>query len=136
MTMIAYKKKSSILGVPFGTATARLRKSLLFSMAIRLKENVCFRCGGLIETEAVFTIEHKEAWMSHADPKMAFFNLENISFSHWSCNSKHASRPNKYSTEEERRMALLATQRRNQPNRSAKRDLWRDRRREQGLPYT
>jgi hypothetical protein len=38
------------------------------------------------------SIEHKEAWQGAADPKLAFFNPDNIAFSHLSCNISAGSR--------------------------------------------
>ena len=78
------KKRSEILGIPYGTACSKLRKLLLFSMAQRLGENVCFRCGDVILTVASFTIDHKEAWQ--AKGAGYFWDLSNIAFSHAHCN--------------------------------------------------
>lgn len=79
----------------YGAATSRLRKSLLFSMAQRLGEDVCYRCGLKIENENVFSIEHKESWLYSDNPIKMFFSLENISFSHISCNVRASIRPTK-----------------------------------------
>jgi len=81
------KKKSDLLGMPVGTAAHRLRKNIMFTMAQKLGEDLCFRCGCQIETVEEFSVEHKESWQNSADPIAAFFDLENISFSHHSCNS-------------------------------------------------
>lgn len=78
------KKKAEILGVPLGTACYKLRKLLLFSLAQKLGENVCFRCGALILTVEAFTIDHKEAWQSKGAEY--FWKLSNIAFSHSHCN--------------------------------------------------
>jgi hypothetical protein len=49
------------------------------------------------------SIEHKEAWMGAADPLASFFDLENIAFSHLSCNCSAASKPNQlYASKGER----------------------------------
>lgn len=88
-------KKRLLGGVPYGTAMARLRKSILFSLVVELKRNFCHRCGAEIETEAELSIEHKEAWQQHATPREAFYGLWNISFSHLSCNVSAGCRPNK-----------------------------------------
>lgn len=96
-------KKDTLLGMPIGTAANRLRKAIMFSMAKRLGEHFCHRCGTEIETAEALSIEHKDAWQSAADPVAAFFDIGNISFSHHSCNSGAASRPNKkYKTAKER----------------------------------
>lgn len=79
------RKNAEALGMPVGTALNRLRKMVLFDMARRLGEDVCYRCGKKIESENDFTLEHKESW-SGKDPKV-FWDLENIAFSHHLCNS-------------------------------------------------
>lgn len=89
------KGKAVKLGMPFGTASARLRKTLLFQMAKELKRTACYRCGKEIENESEFSIEHKEAWFNAADPVERFFAVDNIAFSHTVCNVRAADRPNK-----------------------------------------
>lgn len=92
---MANEIKTAVLGMPIGTATARLRKSLLFDFARRLGLLGCYRCSKPIESEDDFTIEHKTAWLRSDDPVENFFNLDNIAFSHPFCNMAAASRPNK-----------------------------------------
>lgn len=70
--------------MPFGTANNRLRKLVLFNLAQKLKENICFRCGELIRTVEDFTIDHKEAWRSKGAE--LFWDMNNIAFSHAHCN--------------------------------------------------
>lgn len=41
-----------------------------------------------------FSIEHKEAWLDSEDPVGMYFDLDNISFSHHSCNVRAARRTN------------------------------------------
>ena len=95
-------KRAVILGMPFGTASARLRKTLLFSCATRLGEAVCYRCSRDIESIDEFSIEHKEAWLNAEDPIEKFFSLDNIAYSHMICNVAAAYRPKKYETEKAR----------------------------------
>ncbi len=68
------------------TASNRLKKELLFSLAKRLKINWCYQCGAEIETAKRMTIEHKTPWLDTFDPVGKFFDLENVAFSHASCN--------------------------------------------------
>jgi hypothetical protein len=96
------EQKAKLLGVPFGTATGRLRKNLLFSMAQRLGEDTCYRCKARIATVDEFSIEHKEAWASALDPQAKFYDLENIAFSHVSCNVGAGYRNRLYANEQER----------------------------------
>lgn len=76
-----------LLGIPRTTATHRLRKLILFDFAQRLGLDQCFRCGQRIEGIDDLSIEHKEPWRSADKPTQAFFDLENIAFSHWGCNA-------------------------------------------------
>ena len=86
------KKKSKQLGMSYGTASGRLRKTILFTLLAMLDLNVCFQCGEVIEEERGLSIEHKIPWLDSKDPIKLFFNLNNIAFSHLSCN-RAAARP-------------------------------------------
>ena len=84
------ERKSQFLGVPFGTACHKLRKSILFHLLVKLKENVCFKCGSIIDKIDELSIEHKLPWEGR-DAKL-FWDLENIAFSHLHCNTPHKTR--------------------------------------------
>jgi hypothetical protein len=43
-----------------------------------------------MESEKELSIEHKIPWLDSEDPKDLFFNLNNIAFSHLTCNVKAA----------------------------------------------
>jgi len=81
------EKKSATLGMPFGTACNRLRKNILFSLLVRLQENVCFKCGELILSVNDLSIEHKQPWEGR-DSNL-FWDLNNIAYSHLGCNLPH-----------------------------------------------
>lgn len=99
-------KKKAQLGMALGTASGRLKKSIMFSLIVKLGENVCFQCGTEIETEQELSIEHKVPWLDSYDPIGLFFDLENISFSHLTCNCVAANiTRKKYHTEEDRLQA-------------------------------
>lgn len=83
-------RKAAQLGMPWGTATTKLRKMLLFRATQKLNEDICFKCGKKIETIGEFTIEHKKSWL-HVDVRL-FWDLENIAFSHSKCNLRDSSR--------------------------------------------
>ena len=78
------EKKKFQLGMPIGTASGRLKKLLLFSMAQRLNETNCYRCGSAIQTPDEFTVDHKTDWLDE-NPNL-FWDLSNIAFSHAACN--------------------------------------------------
>lgn len=84
----------------------RLRKELLFSLADRLELLLCFRCNEKICNVAQLSIEHKVPWEGAINEEELFYDLENVAFSHLSCNSGAARKPTqKYSSKEERRKA-------------------------------
>ena len=74
------------LGMPYGTARNKLNKHIMFSLVSILDLNVCFQCGKLIEDEENFSVEHKTPWLHTENPAEMFFDLDNIAFSHTSCN--------------------------------------------------
>ncbi len=90
--MPSVEAKDKFLGIKYGTACHRLRKSLLFDFAVKLGYDKCFRCGEAL-SEKDFTMDHKENWL-HESVDL-FWDLDNISFSHLSCNSANGSRPGK-----------------------------------------
>jgi hypothetical protein len=73
--------------MPHGTANAKLKKIILFDLVKKCNLDVCYRCGEKIENIEDLSIEHKIAWQQSENPKEAFFDLDNISFSHLNCNS-------------------------------------------------
>ena len=138
----SYRKKEvrrsskclSLLGMPFSTANYRLHKSLMFSLVVRLELNRCFRCQKVIENENELSIEHKDEWKSSADPKLAFFDLKNIAFSHYDCNCAASGLAvKKYASKAERRRAKDV---RSRPKKIAAKRLRRARLRAAGLPYS
>jgi len=86
------KRKNDLLGEPYGTANAKLKKAILFGLLQELEKDVCFQCGNKIENISELSIEHKEPWMSSKNPITSFYDLTNISFSHLSCNIGAAER--------------------------------------------
>jgi len=89
------KKKYDLLKEPFGTASAKLRKAILFQLLQETGKDICFQCEEKIETIEDLSIEHKEPWMSAKDPIKSFYDLNNISFSHLNCNVSYARRGEK-----------------------------------------
>jgi hypothetical protein len=86
------EKKNKQLGMHYGTAAQRLRKMIMFAMVKDLGLDNCFQCGKPIETVEELSIEHKVPWLDSEDPKGLFFDLENVAFSHLSCNCSAAYR--------------------------------------------
>ncbi|WNL50867.1 HNH endonuclease [Xanthomonas phage Murka] len=82
---IARKNKGELLGMSFGTARARLDRDLLFKFAVSLG-HVCHRCGKDLDRDS-FSVDHVTNWSVSSDPFNSFFDLDNIAFSHFECNS-------------------------------------------------
>lgn len=85
-------EKTAQLGMPYGTASNRLRKILFFNLLKEFGRNICFRCGTEISSSKNLSVEHKKPWYNK-DPKL-FWDLSNIAYSHLSCNIATASTDN------------------------------------------
>jgi hypothetical protein len=81
------KMKTEQLGMSFSKACAILRKSILFDLIFKLGLNTCYKCHTEIKNVKDLSIEHKIPWQYSENPKELFFDLNNIAFSHLSCNS-------------------------------------------------
>jgi hypothetical protein len=86
--MNTHKNKDNLLGEPFGTATGKLRKMILFKLIQAQELDMCYRCSNKIESIDDLSIEHKDAWQSSDNPVEAFYDLNNIAFSHLDCNKR------------------------------------------------
>lgn len=79
-------KKSKVLGMNSTTARSRLVKMILFKLLQDHNLDNCFRCKEKIVDIKDLSIEHKIPWLNSENPIELFFDLDNISFSHLSCN--------------------------------------------------
>lgn len=73
------------------TASQRLVKDILYSFVVKSGLNSCHQCNKPMSREN-FSIEHKRPWFDSGDPVGLFFDLDNIGFSHHSCNVGAAKR--------------------------------------------
>lgn len=97
-------KKKLKLGMNPSTARSRLIKDLLFNFVAQAGI-LCYRCNKEL-TKETFSIEHKEPWLNSDNPKEKYFDLNNISYSHQSCNSQASvDDRKKYYTSEEKKTA-------------------------------
>tara|TARA_R110000772_G_C13041740_1_gene413020 strand:- start:57 stop:446 length:390 start_codon:yes stop_codon:yes gene_type:complete len=80
------KIKKDQLGMDPSTASNRLKKQLMYVLAVKLDMHWCFQCAAKIESSKDMSIEHKTPWLHSEDPKGLFFDIDNIAFSHNSCN--------------------------------------------------
>lgn len=76
------------------TAQGRLVKDILWSLIVKTNQHICCKCNKEMSRDN-FSIEHIIPWLDSEDPLKLFFDLENISFSHLSCNVSDARRPHK-----------------------------------------
>ncbi len=79
------RRKRLQLGLPIGTASARLRKRMLFLLVQETGRDNCFRCGTKIEEAEDLTFDHKLPWIDVSVE--LFWDLGNVAFSHALCNS-------------------------------------------------
>lgn len=105
-------KKTQQLGMNPSTASGRLVKDLLWKYIVKCGDNKCHQCGEEMVRDN-FSIEHKIPWLDSDDPQKFFFDIENISFSHHSCNIKAARRDRPSKTEEEKKQTKQENNRRN-----------------------
>ena len=80
------EKRKEMLGISFSTANSRLKKNILFDFVERLGLNVCYRCNELITCAEELTVDHKEPWGISNNPVETFYDLNNIGYSHPTCN--------------------------------------------------
>ena len=93
------KKKYAQLGMHAGSAQRKLDRDLLFDLVVKAGHK-CFRCQ-LPLSRNTFSVDHKVDWLDSPDPKVLFFDLNNIAFSHLTCN-KQAPRVAKLKDERSR----------------------------------
>jgi hypothetical protein len=87
-------KKAQQLGMNQGTAAARLLRDILWKLIVQTNNNYCCKCKTEM-TRQSFSIEHVKPWLDSDDPVGLFFDLDNISFSHLSCNLSSARKNKK-----------------------------------------
>ena len=87
MSFKSNKRRAELLGEPFGTASGKLRKAILFELLVETNKNICFQCEERINKIEDLSIEHRIPWMNSKNPIELFYDLGNIAFSHLKCNS-------------------------------------------------
>lgn len=80
-----------LLEESIGKANNKLKREIMFSLLLRLGINECYRCKQPMAAFD-FSIEHKVSWQKSYTPKETFYDLSNIDFSHFGCNSAAANR--------------------------------------------
>ena len=92
MSKASKKKKMEQLGMNPATAANQLRKKILFSLLKEAGLDNCYHCGEKIEFIMELSIEHKIPWLDSDNPGKLYFDLDNIAFSHLSCNTSAGRR--------------------------------------------
>lgn len=85
MSKESNQRKTDFLGMPIGTAQGKLRKMVMFDFIQKAGQDTCFQCDKKIETVDELSLEHKKPWLGES--LRLYWDLENIAFSHLSCNS-------------------------------------------------
>lgn len=92
------------------TAQGRLVKDLLWDFIVKCSLDTCCKCGKKMSRDT-FSIEHLEPWLDSPDPLYYFFNIDNIGYSHLSCNVADNKGPRKYKDKEDSKSNHLRTSR-------------------------
>lgn len=82
--MAVKEEHVTMLGMPVATATARLKKAMMFEMAVALERDNCLRCDKPIETAEELSVDHIQPW--RYESAELFWDLTNVAFSHRACN--------------------------------------------------
>jgi len=86
-------RKAEALGMSYGKARNMLNKSIMFNLIQKCGQDTCFQCGKKIENVDNLSVEHKTPWLKSGNSVDLFFDLDNIAFSHTSCNYAMAEKP-------------------------------------------
>ncbi len=70
------------------TARQHLLRKIIFDLVQKTDRDFCYRCSQRIVDLSDFSIDHKVPWLGQDNEEELFFNLENIGYSHRSCNYK------------------------------------------------
>ena len=89
------KKENEQLGMPFTTASLRLHRMIMLSLAKQCGKSACFQCGKEIESVDQLSIEHKQPWLDNSVE--LFWDMNNIAFSHGVCNKRAGRKPKQWS---------------------------------------
>lgn len=87
-------KRTEQLGMNPSTASHKLVKDILYSLILKTTDNKCHRCGEEMCRED-YSIEHIVPWLHEENARELYFDLNNITFSHFKCNIKACRKPTK-----------------------------------------
>jgi hypothetical protein len=78
------RPESDQLGMSTGKARHKLLKIIIYDLMKKLEYDICYRCKKPITNINDLSIEHKIGWLNN--DRRLFWDLENITFSHFKCN--------------------------------------------------
>lgn len=81
------QKRSEQLGMPYGTASNKLRLKVIFDLLCSVGKNNCFVCNSIIDSPENLAVAHKKQWVD-VDPSL-FWKTDNIVFKHQKCKEKN-----------------------------------------------
>lgn len=81
------------LGMSYGSARDKLRVAIMFKLVKLAGLNSCHRCGKPMESANDCTIDHKQHWLHELNSAELFSDVDNIAFSHKSCNTSARRTP-------------------------------------------
>lgn len=67
-------------------ATRVLKNEIIWDFLLKTGATLCYRCNKPL-TKQNWTIDHIIPWRNSQNPKLRFFDISNIAYSHLSCNS-------------------------------------------------
>lgn len=85
MSLATNLKKKLQLGMYQSEADRKLARIIMFNLAKKLGEDICYRCFKRIERLEEFSVDHKKPWLD-VSVKL-FWDIDNIAFSHRKCNT-------------------------------------------------
>jgi hypothetical protein len=93
--------KTKQLGMPFSKANYTLYRDIMYHLAIKSGLDLCVHCNKPLSRDT-FSVEHKISWQNSDNPVELFFSMDNIAFSHLSCNISVARKATRVYSDKER----------------------------------
>ena len=94
--MTKQQRKSLQLGMNYQTARMRLVRDLLWRELVNQGKDRCHICGDSMTREN-FSVSHIDAWREAGDPLASFFDLDNVAYAHYDCNTSESIERNRKS---------------------------------------
>ena len=82
------KQLAELLGMSPSAAERKLRKAIIYELALQLRKNICLECDLEISDPNDLAVVHVEDW----EDGPSYFDLANVAFSHASCRAERHDR--------------------------------------------